>query len=289
MSSPKPISQNRPSQSQLSPGLYIVATPIGNLRDITLRAIDVLSAADRILAEDTRQTRKLLSAYDINTPLTAYHDHNVAKMLSKVLGWLEKGEIIAQVSDAGTPLISDPGFKLAREVIAAGFDIVPLPGASAPLAALVVSGLPSDQFLFSGFLPQKSNARQSALREISELKASLIFFENGKRIHASLTDMLEVLGDRPAAIARELTKTYEETRRGVLSELIESVADEPPKGEIVIVVGPATHEAKWGVEAVDQALLDLLPELGAKRASAEIAALSGWAKRDIYQRALALK
>ncbi len=289
MSSSKPISQFGPSQSQLSPGLYIVATPIGNLRDITLRAVDVLSAADRILAEDTRQTRKLLSAYNIDTPLTAYHDHNVARMLPKVLSWLEKGEIIAQVSDAGTPLVSDPGFKLVRDVIAGGFNVMPIPGPSAPLAALVVAGLPSDQFLFSGFLPSKSKARQSALKDITGLRASLIFFESGKRIADSLADMQTILGDRPAAIARELTKTYEEVRRGTLSELIQNVSINPPKGEIVIIVGPAEHADVWDHGAVDKALLDLLPELGAKRASAEIASLSGWTKRDVYQRALALK
>lgn len=288
MSFDDPISRESGSQSNFSSGLYIVATPIGNLRDITLRAIDTLRVADRILAEDTRQTRKLLSAYNIDTPLTAYHDHNVAKMLPRVLEWLEKGEIIAQVSDAGTPLVSDPGFKLVRSVVEAGYKVTPLPGASAPLAALVAAGLPTDRFLFAGFLPSKTKARQSALEEIARLKATLIFFESGKRIVGSLTDMRSVLGDRPAALARELTKTYEEVRRGTISELIASAEEIPPRGEIVLIIGPAQTAELWSAEEVDQALNNILTEQGAKRASTEIAGLSGWAKRDIYQRALAL-
>ncbi len=296
MSESEPISPTSASQSFLasgesffSPGLYVVATPIGNLRDITLRALDVLRSADRILAEDTRQTRKLLSAYDIDTPLTAYHDHNVAKMLPKVMDWLSSGEVIAQVSDAGTPLVSDPGFKLVRAVIEQGHNVIPLPGASAPLAALVAAGLPTDRFLFEGFLPSKTTARKTALGELSNIKASLIFFESGHRVFDSLSDMQTVLGDRPAVIARELTKKYEEIRRGRLSELMVSVKDDPPRGEIVVLVAPPQGEAHWDEKAVDEELKVRLPELGAKRASAEIAELSGWAKRDVYQRALKLK
>lgn len=280
---------NQAAQSQFSPGLYIVATPIGNLRDITLRALDVLQVADHVLAEDTRQTRKLLTAYNIEADLTAYHDHNVAQALPKVMNWLQEGKVVVQVSDAGTPLVSDPGFKLSRTAIEAGHDVYPVPGASAPMAALVGAGLPSDRFLFAGFLPSKSQARQTILREFSSVKATLIFFESGNRIEKSLIDMMSVLGDRPAVIARELTKKYEEFRRGPFSELIESVKETPPKGEIVVLIAPPEGADKWDEVTVDEALKECLAELGAKRASAQIAEVSGWPKRDLYQRALKLK
>ena len=226
-----PISEGGASQStktlgplkELECGLYVVATPIGNLRDITLRALDVLAGADIILAEDTRQTRKLLDAYDIKTPLSAYHDHNAAKRIPALLEKLSEGAVIALVSDAGTPLVSDPGFKLARDAAQAGVNVVPLPGASAVLAALVTAGLPSDVFTFAGFLPAKSSARKTELTTLSTVPGTLILFESPGRLLSSLSDMLEVLGDRPAAIARELTKHYEETRRGPLSELIAGV------------------------------------------------------------------
>lgn len=283
-----PISPNATAQSQTTPGLYIVATPIGNLRDITLRALDVLQLADHVLAEDTRQTRKLLNAYSIEADLTAYHDHNVAKMLPKVLSWLEAGKIVVQVSDAGTPLISDPGFKLVRAAIEAGHDIIPVPGASAPLAALVTAGLPSDRFLFAGFLPNKSAARRSKLIELVSLKATLIFFESPNRILDCLKDVKAVMGDRPAVIAREITKKYEQVRRGTVSELIESCEETAPKGEIVLLIGAPAEAMIWSKEQVDNALKERLSELGAKRASAEVADLSGWAKRNVYQRAILL-
>ena len=283
-----PISPNATAQSQTTPGLYIVATPIGNLRDITLRALDVLQLADHVLAEDTRQTRKLLNAYSIEADLTAYHDHNVAKTLPKVLSWLEAGKIVVQVSDAGTPLISDPGFKLVRAAIEAGHDIIPVPGASAPLAALVTAGLPSDRFLFAGFLPNKSAARRSKLIELLALKATLIFFESPNRILDCLKDVKAVMGDRPAVIAREITKKYEQVRRGTVSELIESCEETAPKGEIVLLVGAAAEATIWSKEQVDEALMERLSDLGAKRASAEVAELSGWAKRNVYQRAILL-
>ena len=283
-----PISPDASTQSKTSPGLYIVATPIGNLRDITLRALDILQSADHILAEDTRQTQKLLNVYNIKAHLTAYHDHNVAKMLPKVLSWLDSGKTIVQVSDAGTPLISDPGFKLVRAAIEHGHKIFPVPGASAPMAALVMAGLPSDKFLFGGFLPNKSAARRSALIEYLSLKATLIFFESPNRLVDSLHDVQSVLGDRPAVIAREITKKYEEARRGTISELIESCQASPPKGEIVLLIGPPLEKQMWSREDVDTALKKKLPELGAKRASAEVAELSGWAKRSVYQRAILL-
>lgn len=298
---PHPISGAEASQSlnvsigadstaaPLAPGLYVVATPIGNLRDITLRALDVLSGVEMILAEDTRQTQKLLSAYTIKTPLSAYHDHNAAKRVPGLIDRLSGGATLALVSDAGTPLVSDPGFKLARAAIEAGINVIPLPGASAVLAALVTSGLPSDGFTFAGFLPPKSPARQKALARFKSTPGTLIFFESGGRLSASLTDMRSVLGDRPGAVARELTKHYEETRRGGLSELLASIENDPPRGEIVVLLGADSAGDAWSEADVEAALTDALPEMGLKRASNHVAELSGWAKRDVYQRALQMK
>ncbi len=268
------------------PGLYIVATPIGNLRDITLRALDILSCADIILAEDTRQTVKLLNAYGIKNRLTAYHDHNAAKQIPFVMDALASGKIVAQVSDAGTPLISDPGFKLVRAAAEARFDIVPVPGASALLAGLMSAGLPSDNFMFAGFLPAKSSARKRTISPLKNIQATLIVFESGNRLAASLGDMREVLGDRKAVIARELTKKYEEIRRGSFTELLDSIDANPPKGEIVVLIAPPNGNTLWTDAQIDQALREHISELGVKRASARIAELSGWAKRDVYQRAL---
>ena len=273
----------------LDAGLYVVATPIGNLRDITLRALDILRSADHIYAEDTRQTQKLLNAYAIKASLHAYHDHNTAKRIPAIISQIKDGASVALVSDAGTPLVSDPGFKLARDVIAAGFAVIPVPGASAPLAGLVTSGLPSDKFMFAGFLPPKSAARKTALEAVKAVSATLIFFETGPRIKDSLVDMKSVLGDRPAALARELTKRYEETRRGTVSELIESVTRTPPKGEIVVLLAPPAPEEKWDEARVDAALKTAVPEQGVKRASGDVASLAGWAKRDVYERALKIK
>jgi len=251
-------------------------TPIGNLRDVTLRALDVLGGAARVLAEDTRQTGKLLEAYDIKAKLTAYHDHNAAARIPQVLDWLADGQVVALVSDAGTPLVSDPGFKLVREAAAAGHDVFPLPGASAVLAGLVKSGLPSDKFLFAGFLPAKSNARKRELESVKSIPATLIFFETGPRIKACLSDMAEVLGPRDVVLTRELTKRYEEARRGSFDELIKSVTDDAPRGEL-------------DEEGVRAALREALPDLGVKRASAQVADVSGWAKRDVYALALEVK
>lgn len=294
-----PISEGGASQStkhsfhkqptSLEAGLYVVATPIGNLRDITLRALDVLSGADIILAEDTRQTRKLLDAYDIKTPLSAYHDHNAAKRIPALLERLDGGAVIALVSDAGTPLVSDPGFKLARDAAAAGYKVVPLPGASAVLAALVTAGLPSDQFTFAGFMPAKSSARKTELMSLAAVPGTLILFESPGRLAASLADMLDVLGDRPAAIARELTKRYEETRRGTLSQLIDSVKEDAPRGEIVVVIGAAENSGIWTEAEIDSALIEAAPSQGVGRAATAIAQMSGWKKRDVYHRALELK
>ena len=285
-----PISEGGASQSTkaLEAGLYVVATPIGNLRDITLRALDVLSGADIILAEDTRQTRKLLDAYDIKTPLSAYHDHNAAKRIPALLEKLEGGAVIALVSDAGTPLVSDPGFKLARGAADAGLKVVPLPGASAVLAGLVTAGLPSNVFTFAGFLPAKSSARRTELTKLSTVPGTLILFESPGRLLSSLADMLDVLGNRSAAIARELTKHYEETRRGLLSELIEGAKAEPPRGEIVVLIGASEDSGVWTESEIDAALIEAAPSQGVGRASTAIAQMSGWKKRDVYKRALTL-
>ena len=288
---PKPVSQHLSGESRppLTPGLYVVATPIGNLRDVTLRALDVLSGADRILAEDTRQTGKLLEAFDISAKLTAYHDHNAAARIPQVMSWLEDEQAVALVSDAGTPLVSDPGFKLVRAAVASQHDVFPLPGASAVLAGLVKSGLPSDKFLFAGFLPVKSAARKRELARLKSIPATLIFFETGPRIQACLSDMAEVFGERDVVLTRELTKRYEEARRGSFEQLIASTAKDAPRGELVLLVGPPSEDAIWDAMRVTSALRQIMPEEGVKRASGQVAEMSGWAKRDVYALALSLK
>ena len=287
----QPVPQHLRGESslRLTPGLYVVATPIGNLRDITLRALDVLCCVDRVLAEDTRQTGKLFEAFDIKAKLTAYHEHNAAARIPQVLGWLEEGKSVALVSDAGTPLVSDPGFKLARAAIAAGHEVWPLPGASAVLAGLVKSGLPSDKFLFAGFLPAKSAGRKRELERLKSIPATLIFFETGPRIKACLTDMAEVFGEREVVLTRELTKRYEEARYGRLAELITSITDDAPRGELVVLVGPPAEDDNWDEARVILALAQIIPDAGVKRASAQVAEMAGWAKRDVYALALDLK
>lgn len=289
MSAQLPTPLTAKPQTELSPGLYIVSTPIGNLRDITLRALDILAGADIILAEDTRQSKKLLNAYNLSKPLTAYHDHNARERIPSVIEHLKAGKIVAQISDAGTPLVSDPGFRLVRAAIEAGINVIPVPGASAPIAALTLSGLPSDAFMFAGFAPNKSSARQTFLSKYKSLTATLIFFESPSRVKAFLDDALSVFGDRAAVLARELTKTYEEARRDTLSNLIVSVENDPPRGEIVVLIAPPLEDEQWGEAMIDAALTDVLPEMGVKRASQHVAELSGWAKRDVYKRALSLK
>ncbi|MEL6246063.1 MAG: 16S rRNA (cytidine(1402)-2'-O)-methyltransferase [Pseudomonadota bacterium] len=276
--------------ASLAAGLYIVSTPIGNLRDITLRALDVLAAADEVLAEDTRQTRRLLDAYGLKAKLTAYHDHNGAARRPELIEKLQAGGRIALVSDAGTPLVSDPGWKLVSEAIEAGVDIVPIPGASAMLAGLVASGLPSDRFLFAGFLPAKSGARISTLNALAEIPSTLIFYESGPRLPACLADMTACLGgDRDAVVARELTKLFEETRRADLKGLAAHYADVgPPKGEIVVLIGPPSLKT-LSQDDIDAALRDALGRLPTKAAANEVAAALSLNKRDCYQRALALK
>jgi 16S rRNA (cytidine1402-2'-O)-methyltransferase len=273
----------------LPPGIYLVATPIGNLRDITLRALDILASADHVVAEDTRQSRKLLQAYGIQAYLTPYHDHNAAKRAPNLVKLVEEGASVALISDAGTPLVSDPGFKLARAAIDAGLDVFAIPGASAVLTGLVSSGLASDAFYFGGFLPPKTSARRKSILALKQVQASLIFFESAGRLNATLADLFEELGDRDVAIARELTKKYEEIKRGKLSSLLDDLAETKLRGEIVLMIGPPLASEKWDEATIDQALKERIGEIGVKRASEEIAEMSGHAKRDIYKRALQIK
>lgn len=273
----------------LAPGLYLVSTPIGNLRDISLRALDVLASASLVLAEDTRVSRKLMNAYQLSPPLSAYHDHNAAKRVPNLVKRIQEGASIALISDAGTPLVSDPGFKLARACIDEKLPVIAVPGASAVLSGLLSSGLACDKFMFAGFLPAKSAARRRALGEFVTLQASLIFFESAKRLSKTLVDMQAVLGDRPVAIARELTKKYEEVLHGSTSELITRLADKTLRGEIVVIVGPGGAHRAWDSAAIKSALQERISDMGVKRACTEVAGLCGHKKSDIYALALTLK
>jgi 16S rRNA (cytidine1402-2'-O)-methyltransferase len=270
---------------RLVAGLHVVATPIGNLRDMTLRALETLAAADVIACEDTRVTRKLLDHYAIGTSLTPYHDHNAATARPKLLARMQAGEAVALVSDAGTPLISDPGYKLVRAAQEAGHLVTTAPGASSVMAALAVAGLPTDRFHFEGFLPPKDAARRRRLEELRRHDASLIFFETGPRLYATLSAMAEAFGVREAAICRELTKLHEEIVRGDPSSLAEAYAgDNAPRGEIVIIVGPASEVAV--VEDVDALLRNALRRGSVRDAIAEVSSATGLARGDIYRRAL---
>jgi 16S rRNA (cytidine1402-2'-O)-methyltransferase len=290
---PEEFARDRIGARESSPppetGLYVVATPIGNLRDITLRALDILGGVSRVYAEDTRVARKLMDAYGLKPRLAAYHEHNAEAAREEILDALARGESVALISDAGTPLVSDPGFKLARAVIEAGHRVFPIPGASASLAALVVSGLPSDRFLFAGFLPNKQGARKATLAELADVDATLILYESGPRLADSLADMADVLGARPAAVARELTKMFEETRRDTLDVLAAHYAQAGgPRGEIVVVVGPPLAKGEVSEEALDTFLLKALPR-GVKEAATEASRDLGVPRKRAYQRALELK
>ena len=270
------------------PGLYIVATPIGNIRDITLRALDILASADVLACEDTRVTQKLLRAYDITAAkIFPYHEHNAETVRPKLLARLRAGEKVALISDAGTPLVSDPGYKLVRDAIDENIPVFAVPGASASLAALVSAGLPTDRFLFAGFLPSRSGARRQSLQEVAQVPASLVFFESARRLAESLGDMAEILGIRPAAVARELTKLHEEVRRGPLDELAAHYADAgAPKGEVVVVVAPPGKEAaKVDLDALLRAALG---EMSLRDAAAAVSEASGQPRRKVYARALEL-
>ena len=277
------------SKPDLASGLYLVATPIGNLADITLRALDILRGADRICAEDTRITQRLLARYGIKKPLQPYHDHNADRVRPQILAALRRGERVALVSDAGTPLVSDPGYKLVRAAIEEGLPVSAAPGPSAALTALVLSGLPPDAFLFGGFLPPREAARRRALEAYKGLPATLVFFEGPSRLAAALADMAEVLGDRPAAVARELTKLYEEVRRARLRDLAAQYRESgPPKGETVIVVGPPEAEAALPGD-IDARLAAALAGHGVREAAARVAAETGLTRRWLYRRALEIE
>lgn len=275
----------------LEPALYLVATPIGNLSDITLRALETLAGADVLACEDTRVTRVLLDRYGIVNRPYAYHEYNADEVGPRLIAALEAGKSVALVSDAGTPLVSDPGYRLALLAIEAGHCVVPIPGASAPLAALVGAGLPNDAFFFAGFLPSKDKARRDRLAELAGIPATLLFFESPHRIAATLVSAADVLGEsRPACVCRELTKTFEEFRRGTLGELAAHYAQAGAvKGEIVLVIGPPGEAAAPEAEDVDRLLAKLVRDMPAGKAATEAARQTGLPRRDLYQRLLDLK
>jgi 16S rRNA (cytidine1402-2'-O)-methyltransferase len=270
--------------------LYLVATPIGNLGDISLRAPELLAGADVIACEDSRVTRKLTERYGIATPLTAYHEHNAAEARPKLLARLNRGEAVALVSDAGTPLISDPGYKLVREAAEAGHAVVALPGASAVLAALGVAGLPTDRFFFECFLPPKPTGRQKRIAALAAVPATLVVFESGPRLAAALADLAAGLGPRQASVCRELTKLHEEVRRGDLASLARdySADDAETRGEIVIVIAPPAENDGDDDADVDELLRQALARVSVKDAVGEVALATGRPRREIYQRALVL-
>jgi 16S rRNA (cytidine1402-2'-O)-methyltransferase len=276
----------RLSAPSMIPGLHVVATPIGNLSDITLRALTTLAAADLIVCEDTRVTSRLTNHYGIDAHLLAYNDHNAPRVRPQILERLTSGQGVALVSDAGTPMVSDPGFKLVREAVEAGVAVFSAPGPSAALAALTVAGLPTDRFFFEGFLPNKDGARSNRLAELKTIPATLIFYESGPRLADSLAAMATALGDRAATVARELTKAYETVYRGTLVSLATdfAIADEP-RGEIVVVVGPPVEEPA-SADDIEASLAAALDTLSVKDAAAAVAARLGLPKRDVYARAV---
>jgi 16S rRNA (cytidine1402-2'-O)-methyltransferase len=274
---------------RLAGGLYVVATPIGNLRDITLRALETLAAADAVACEDTRVTRKLFDHYGLATPMMPYHDHNAETARPKILAMLAVGESVALVSDAGTPLISDPGFKLVRDAAAAGHTVTAAPGASAALTGLTVAGLPTDRFFFEGFLPAKEGARRTRITELSRIPATLVLFESGPRVAAALADLAAGLGVRTAAVCRELTKLHEEVRRGDLGSLARDYAvGAETRGEFVLVIAPPAPAEQPSAAEVDDLLRAALGRTTLKDAVAEVAAATGEPRRAVYTRALAL-
>jgi 16S rRNA (cytidine1402-2'-O)-methyltransferase len=271
------------------PGLHLVATPIGNLGDITLRALETLAGVDLIVCEDTRITRRLTERYAISAQLTPYHEHNAATARPKILDRLAQGASVALVSDAGTPLISDPGFKLVREACAGGHAVIAVPGPSSVLTALAVAALPTDRFFFEGFLPAKENARRARLTELSKIDATLVVFESGNRVQDTLGDLADIMGGRDAAICRELTKLHEEIKRAPLSELARAADALETRGEFVLVIGPPAADAKIMAEGdLDDLLRSSLQCDSVKDAVAHAVELSGRPRREVYARALEL-
>jgi 16S rRNA (cytidine1402-2'-O)-methyltransferase len=272
----------------LAPGLYLVATPIGNLADITLRALSVLARADVIYCEDTRHSAKLLNHYCITAKMQPFHEHNEDREIERALGDVEAGKRIAVISDAGTPLLSDPGFRLVRTAAERGIPVTSIPGPSAALTALTTSGLPTDAFLFAGFLPPKQAARRTRLAELAQVPASLVIYEAPHRVAEALADMADVLGDRPAVLARELTKLHESTVRGTLRSLAEAGAKETLKGEIAIVVGPAKPQAVSD-DAIDARLVEALGAMSLKDAAKSIALELNVSKARVYALGVKMK
>ncbi len=268
-----------------SPGLYIVATPIGNLADLSPRAVAILSAADVIAVEDSRVTAKLLRHAGIKRPMMPYHDHNGDAVRPQLIARMGGG-VVALVSDAGTPLISDPGYKLVRDARAAGHVVTTIPGPCAAVAALTLAGLPTDRFLFMGFLPSKEKARADTIAEVKSVRATLIFYESGPRLAACLAALAAGLGDREAAVAREITKRFEECVTGSLSTLAARYADAPPKGEIVVIVAPPGEAAPASAEDADAALIEALKHLSPARAAGEVAKALKQDRRALYARAM---
>jgi len=272
----------------LDPGLYIVATPIGNLSDLGPRAAFVLAAADLIAAEDSRVTARLLHHIGVKRPMTPYHDHNADRVRPGLIDQM-RTRSVALVSDAGTPLISDPGYKLVRDAHAAGIRVTTIPGPRAAVAALTLAGLPTDRFAFFGFLPSKAGARAAAIADTAGFDGTLVFYESGPRLGAALAALRSGLGNRDAAVVREISKMFEETVTGTLAELAERYADASPKGEIVVVVGPPEKPGPASEAELDQALAAAMTRLSPSRAAGEVAATLGLPKRDVYARALQLK
>ncbi len=277
-----------PTGPGLDPGLYIVATPIGNLGDLSPRAADVLARADVVAVEDSRVTAGLLRHIGVKRPMIPYHDHNAEGVRPGLIGRMAT-EAVALVSDAGTPLISDPGFKLVRDARAAGHLVVTIPGPCAAVAALTLAGLPTDRFLFLGFLPPKEKARADAIAEVAAVRATLVLYESGPRLAACLTTLAAVLGDREAAVTREITKRFEEAVTGTLATLAARYADAPPRGEIVIVVAPPGDAPPASAEEGDAALAEALTRLPAGQAASEVAKALGLDRKTLYARALAMK
>jgi 16S rRNA (cytidine1402-2'-O)-methyltransferase len=272
----------------LKPGLYIVATPIGNLGDLSPRAADILARADLLAVEDSRVTAKLLNHIGVKRPMMPYHDHNADRVRPDLIARMAS-QAIALVSDAGTPLISDPGYKLVRDARAAGVNVTTIPGPSAVISALTLAGLPTDRFLFAGFLPSKAKARADAILELGAVRATLAFYESGPRLGASLAALRDGLGDREAAVAREISKKFEEAVTGTLGELAARYAQVAPKGEIVIVVGPPGPAEAASEDDVDTALREALTRLPPAKAAGEVAKATGVDRRELYARAMTIK